>query len=224
MMILTIIWYRESYAPIVLEQKAARLRKETGNPNLRSIRDTGKLSMRLFLTALARPLKLLFTSPIVFMMALFAAVTYGYMYLMFTTITSIFEDEYGFGPGIAGLAYLGFGVGCLIGLTATGRVANHIAKDHIKKGCFTPESRLLPMMVGLSRYCASVRRDALEFSLNLIHGGIKKPMELRKSNHVTVVFAWFETPCNIHADFADLDHPARACTKIRRRQNSTTGI
>ncbi|KAJ5874928.1 uncharacterized protein N7529_003358 [Penicillium soppii] len=148
MMILTIIWYRESYAPVVLEHKAARLRKETGNPDLRSIRDTGKLSPRLFLTALARPLKLLFTSPIVFMMALFAAITYGYMYLMFTTITSIFEDNYGFGPGVAGLAYLGFGIGCMIGLITTGRVANHIAQDHIKKGCFAPESRLLPMMVG----------------------------------------------------------------------------
>lgn len=148
MMILTIIWYRESYGPVVLEQKAARLRKATGNPDLRSIHYTGKLSPQLFLSALARPLKLLFGSPIVFLMALFAATTYGYLYLMFTTITSIFEDKYGFSPGIAGLSYLGFGIGCMIGLVSTGTIANHIAQDHVKRGCFTPESRLLPMMAG----------------------------------------------------------------------------
>lgn len=147
-MILTIIWYRESYAPVVLERKAARLRKATGNPDLRSIHDTGKLSLQLFVTALARPLKLLFCSPIVFLMALYAATTYGYLYLMFTTITSIFTTKYGFSNGVAGLSFLGFGIGSLLGLIITGAIANRIAQDHVKRGCFTPESRLLPMMVG----------------------------------------------------------------------------
>lgn len=71
MMILTMIWYRETYASVLLKRKAARLRKATGNHNLRSIRDTGEPISKLFLLALARPLKLLFCSPIVAMMALF---------------------------------------------------------------------------------------------------------------------------------------------------------
>jgi MFS family permease len=148
MIILTMIWYRETYAPVLLKRKAARLRKATGNPDLRSIRDTGESVSQLFLLALARPLKLLFCSPIVSLMALFSAITYGYLYLMFTTITSIFEEKYNFSPGIAGLAYLGFGIGCMIGLVVTGLVANSIARNHVKRGCFRPESRLLPMMVG----------------------------------------------------------------------------
>lgn len=148
MIILTMIWYRETYAPVILKRKAARLRKATGNPDLRSIRDTGESITQLFSTALARPLKLLFCSPIVSMMALYSATTYGYLYLMFTTITSIFEEKYKFSPGVAGLAYLGFGIGCMIGLIITGMVANRIARNHVKRGCFRPESRLLPMMVG----------------------------------------------------------------------------
>jgi hypothetical protein len=100
------------------------------------------------LSALARPLKLLFGSPIVLMMALFGATAYGYSYLMFTTITSIFEDKYGFSHGISGLSYLGFGIGSIIGLIFTGVVANCIARNHIQRGCFSPESRLLPMMGG----------------------------------------------------------------------------
>lgn len=148
MMILTIIWYRESYGPVVLKRKAERLRKATGNPNLRSAHDVDKFSAQLFMSALARPIKLLFGSPIVFLMALFAATTYGYLYLMFTTITSIFENEYGFSPGVAGLSYLGFGIGSMLGLVVTGIVSNRIAASHIKQGRFNPESRLLPMMVG----------------------------------------------------------------------------
>ena len=102
----------------------------------------------MFLSALAPPVKLLFMSPIVFLLALFAAVTYGYLYLMFTTITTIFEEQYGFSPGPAGLAYLGFGAGCLLSLVVCGRVANGIAVTHTARGFFTPESRLPPMIYG----------------------------------------------------------------------------
>ncbi|EAU33865.1 conserved hypothetical protein [Aspergillus terreus NIH2624] len=143
-----VLAYRESYAPVILERKVARLRKETGNENLRSIYDRGLSTKELFWFTLARPVKLLFLSPIVFMMAMFAAVTYGYLYLMFTTLTPIFENNYGFSPGIAGLAYLGFGIGSVIGLVVCGAVANHIAVTHSAKGCFRPESRLPPMIVG----------------------------------------------------------------------------
>ncbi|KAJ5682365.1 hypothetical protein N7462_005530 [Penicillium macrosclerotiorum] len=148
MILLTVIFYRESYAPVVLERKVIRLRKSTGNPDLRSIRNRGEFSREMFFTTLARPIKLLFCSPIVFLMALLSAMTYGYLYLMFTTMTDIFEGKYGFSSGIAGLTYLGFGVGSMIGLFATGAGADRIARDHIKRGCFTPESRLLPMVLG----------------------------------------------------------------------------
>ncbi|KAF9891852.1 hypothetical protein FE257_003337 [Aspergillus nanangensis] len=148
MTIACMISYRESYAPVLLERKAARLRKETGNPNLRSVFDRGQMTAKLFWFTLARPMKLLFLSPIVFILALFAAVTYGYLYLMFTTLTPIFESTYGFSPGVAGLAYLGFGIGSVLGLVASGAAANHIAITHTARGCFKPESRLPPMLVG----------------------------------------------------------------------------
>jgi MFS family permease len=143
-----LITYRESYAPVLLERKAARLRKETGNTSLRSIHDTGRTPKQVFIDAFTRPIKLLFLSPIVFLFSLFAAVSYGYLYLMFTTLTSIFENQYGFSPSLAGLAYLGFGVGSLLGLVISGIVGNKIAAAHIEKGIFRPESRLPPMLFG----------------------------------------------------------------------------
>ncbi|KAF7122566.1 hypothetical protein CNMCM5793_000591 [Aspergillus hiratsukae] len=140
--------YRESYAPVLLRRKAALLRRETNNPSLYSIHDSSRPTKQTFLSTLARPIKLLTRSPIVFLMSLFGAITYGYLYLMFTTITAIFETKYHFSPGLAGLAYLGFGIGCIIGLVVCGAVANHIAIVHSARGCFTPESRLPPMLVG----------------------------------------------------------------------------
>ncbi|KAL4939117.1 hypothetical protein BDV06DRAFT_199502 [Aspergillus oleicola] len=140
--------YRESYAPVLLARKAKRLAKETGNPSLRSIHDTGRTPKQIFLDAFTRPIKFLFLSPIVFLFSLFAAVSYGYLYLMFTTITSIFENQYGFSPSLAGLAYLGFGVGSLVGLVISGVVGNKIAIAHTAQGKFSPESRLPPMMFG----------------------------------------------------------------------------
>ncbi|KAL4877059.1 major facilitator superfamily domain-containing protein [Aspergillus karnatakaensis] len=143
-----LVTYRESYAPVLLARKAARLRKETGNPALRSVHDSGRSPKQVFIDAITRPVKLLFLSPIVLLFSLFAAVSYGYLYLMFTTITGIFEDQYGFSPSIAGLAYLGFGVGSLLGLAVSGVIGNKIAQAHIARGTFKPESRLSPMVFG----------------------------------------------------------------------------
>lgn len=148
MLFFTAICYRETYAPVLLERKACQLRKKTGDQRHRSKFDRGGTPAHIFWMAMKRPIKLLLLSPIVFLMALFAAVTYGYLYLMFTTISAIFIKNYGFSQGTSGLAYIGFGVGSIIGLMFSGRVANQIAKSHSAKGCFTPESRLIPMLVG----------------------------------------------------------------------------
>ncbi|KAE8353419.1 major facilitator superfamily domain-containing protein [Aspergillus coremiiformis] len=143
-----LVFYHESYAPVLLRRKTERLRKATGNPNLRSLHGDTKITKEVFINALARPMKLLFRSPIVFLLSLFAAVTYGYLYLMFTTLAPIFKTTYNFSSGLAGLAYLGFGIGCILGLGVIGVVSNRIAASHTARGCFTPESRLPPMLFG----------------------------------------------------------------------------
>jgi len=79
------IFMRETYAPVILQRKAERLRKETGNPLLRSKLDVGLSPRDYFARGIIRPLKLLFLSPIVIIFALYMAVVYGYLYLMFTS-------------------------------------------------------------------------------------------------------------------------------------------
>lgn len=96
----TFLFMSESCHPILLERKRKRLVKETGNQNLKSVLDTGKTSKELFLFAIVRPTKMLFLSPIVLLLSLFMALVYGYLYLLFTTFTNVFVQQYHFSTGI----------------------------------------------------------------------------------------------------------------------------
>jgi multidrug resistance protein len=139
----------ESYPYALLERKTKRLRKETGNSHLRSALDTGKTPRDLFAFSILRPLKMLL-SPIVFSLAIYAAVVYSYLYLCFTTFEVVFGTQYGFSGGEAGLATLGLGLGSVIGVLGYGVTSNKLSALLTKRngGEPRPEYRLPPMMVG----------------------------------------------------------------------------
>jgi MFS family permease len=114
----------ESYVPVILLKKVARLRKETGNKNLRSKFEIGLSPTDHFKRAIIRPLKMLTFSPMVMITSLFMAVTYGYLYVMFTSMTDVFERHYGFSTSLVGLAFLGLGVGSLGGVAIFGATSD----------------------------------------------------------------------------------------------------
>lgn len=62
--IVMLIFSRETYAPIILDRKVKRLRKETGNPLLRSKLDIGLSSADYFKRGIIRPIKMIAFSPI----------------------------------------------------------------------------------------------------------------------------------------------------------------
>ena len=141
---------RESYAPTLLARKAKKLRQETGNANLRSALESNRTTKELFLLSIVRPAKMLFLSPIVFLLSLYVGLVYGYLYLLFTTITTVFANTYGFNQGSVGLSYLGIGIGSIIGLILLGATSDKLltylsAKNGGEK---KPEYRLPPMIPG----------------------------------------------------------------------------
>lgn len=69
--ILMIFTLKESYAPVILKRKAAKLRKETGNELLRSKLDAGLSPKDYFKRGIIRPFKMLFLSPIVAITSLY---------------------------------------------------------------------------------------------------------------------------------------------------------
>lgn len=143
--ILCFIFWKESYAPIILARKAARLRKETGNSSLRSKYDIG-LSPRAHLKrGIGRAVKMLLFSPIVLALSVYMGLIYAYFYLLFTTFTPIFEQNYHFPPSTVGLSYLGVGVGFLIGQASFAKLGDIILTKcavRFGKGDLKPEYRL----------------------------------------------------------------------------------
>lgn len=144
----SVVFMRETYEPTLLERKAKRLRKETGNPNLRSKLDPGIPMREFFIRALIRPTKMLILSPIVLLLSIYMAVIYGYLYLLFTTLTLVFEQKYHFSQGTVGLSFLGIGVGSMIGLVIFGALSDRMVKKMSAKGEMKPEYRLPPLMPG----------------------------------------------------------------------------
>lgn len=147
----SLIVMRETYEPTLLLRRAARLRRETNNPDLRSrFEMAGKTPRQVFLHAIVRPSKMLFLSPIVFALSLYMAVVYGYLYLLLTTLTLVFERQYGFSSGNVGLTFLGIGVGSLLGLVVFGLLSDRIVKrmSQRKRGEMKPEYRLPPLIPG----------------------------------------------------------------------------
>jgi multidrug resistance protein len=142
------IFMRETYPPVLLARKVARLRKEQDNPNLRSKLASDKSPAAYFKQSIVRPTKMLFKSPIVLTLSIYMAVVYGYLYLLFTTITLVFERHYGFSQGNVGLTYLGIGIGSMLGLIIFGSMSDRIVKHMSAKGEMKPEYRLPPLIPG----------------------------------------------------------------------------
>lgn len=72
-------------------------------------------------------------------------------YLLFSTFTKAFQDQYGFSTSIVGLTFLGLGVGNLVGLAVISSLLDKLLKDKSKvteanpDGERKPEYRLLPL-------------------------------------------------------------------------------
>lgn len=142
----------ESYPSVLLKHKTRRLRRETGNIHLRSVLEVepSQSPPDLFIRSITRPLRML-VSPIVFLISLYVAVVYSYLYLCFTTFPRVFKDQYGFDSGRAGLATLGMGVGSLVGVAMSSAVADKLSIYLAAKksgGNLFPEYRLPTMTLG----------------------------------------------------------------------------
>ncbi|RGP68151.1 hypothetical protein FSPOR_5495 [Fusarium sporotrichioides] len=145
--IMAFVFMRETYAYTILDRKTKKLRKETGNPKLRSALAKDITTKELFSMAMVRPTKMLLFAPIVSLLSLYMALVYGYLYLLFTAIPTLFVNEYHFSSGSVGLSYLGIGIGSLIGLVISGASSDPLVTYLTKKngGERKPEYRL-PLM------------------------------------------------------------------------------
>ena len=162
----------ETYAPVLLRRRAAALSKRTGKVYKTKIDiERGPVSPRaLVVTALVRPLVLLFMEPIVLILSIYMAIIYGTclispglfgashytntnelgtLYLLFGAYPIVFQIHRGWSEGVGGLAFLGVAVGMVSAILFSIATSGWYAKAAQKAGGHAPpEARLPQAMVG----------------------------------------------------------------------------
>ncbi|OHW97022.1 major facilitator superfamily transporter [Colletotrichum incanum] len=137
----------ETYPPVLLEKKAARLRKETGNFNYRSSLAPDYTPGELFRHSIVRPMRLLLCCPFVTIICAYVAVLYGTLYLLFATYSFVFSEVYDFSTVAIGLVFLPGGLGTLLGACYVGIFSDRTLKRRTAAGrANAPEDRLAPVI------------------------------------------------------------------------------
>lgn len=106
-----------------------------------------------FTVLLFRPIRMLFTEPILFSITLYISFNFGVFYAFFAGFPIVFQGVYGFNLGIFGLTWLGLLVGSLAALAIIIACDQRIYRPrHFraikegKMGGISPENRLYPAM------------------------------------------------------------------------------
>lgn len=134
----------ESYQPVILANKAAHMRRRTGDWSIHAAHEEQQLDFRSILTIyLTRPLRMLIMDPVVFCMSLFAAFVYGLLYLFLTAYPFIFQEVHHMNPGVGGLPYIAIFVGMIFGAVAIASTQPWVVKKMAgNAGILEPEWRL----------------------------------------------------------------------------------
>ncbi|KAJ5098902.1 hypothetical protein N7532_005903, partial [Penicillium argentinense] len=144
-----LIFIDESYPPVLLVYKARRLRFESGNWALHARHEEWDVTFKeLGNKYLVRPFQLL-TTPICFLVALYASFVYGIIYLSLAAFPIVFQEVRGWNQVVGALPFLAYLVGILFG--AVVNLANqryYIKRFKANNNRAVPEARLPPMMLG----------------------------------------------------------------------------
>lgn len=108
--VLAFFFLKESYAPVILEKRKEDLEKDTGNKYSVANEDPRPFWTKLA-SSMNRPLRILFTQPIVFIMAIYQACIFGTNFSLYTNFQALYGGIYGFSTTQVGLVYLAPGLG-----------------------------------------------------------------------------------------------------------------
>ncbi|CAL5871434.1 uncharacterized protein PFLUO_LOCUS5684 [Penicillium psychrofluorescens] len=138
----------ETYAPILLKKRAAKLRKTEGDPKFvtETELDARPLADKMRVILL-RPFQLLILEPIVLLIAVYMSVLYGLLYMFFVAYPIIYQEGKGWTASSTGLMFIPLALGVLMSAGCAPIVNKHYIKISHQYGGKPPaEKRLIPMM------------------------------------------------------------------------------
>ena len=142
---------KESYEPILLQQKAARLRLATKNWSLHAKLDEHPMTFESFKDSyILRPLQMTFMEPILVIMTIFTSLVYALLYLSFLSYPYIFVTVRGWRPELGSLPFLAIFVGFIFACIILGVFdkAFYQKRLHQRHGAILPEDRIPPILLG----------------------------------------------------------------------------
>jgi hypothetical protein len=102
---LEIFLLEETYPPIILVNKATELRRRTRNWGIHAKQEEIEVDLRELLEKnLSRPLRLLYTEPIILAVSVYMAFVYGIFYLFLTFYPIVFQRIHGMNEGVGGVS------------------------------------------------------------------------------------------------------------------------
>ncbi|OJJ32626.1 hypothetical protein ASPWEDRAFT_116391 [Aspergillus wentii DTO 134E9] len=114
--ILIFAFLKESYAPVILVEKAAVLRRQTRNWGIHAKQDEVEVDIiELVRNNFTRPIKMLISEPILLLVSLYISFIYGLMYALLGAYPVVFQGVYGMNIGVGGLTFIGLIIGELVG-------------------------------------------------------------------------------------------------------------
>ncbi|KAF2809227.1 MFS general substrate transporter [Mytilinidion resinicola] len=151
MIFVSLLTFRETFGPLILRRRAARLRHETGNQRYYTASewlDSGRSTFKKLGRALSRPLRLLVFHPIIQVAAIISAFNYGLLYIVLSTFSDLWTQYYHQSVEISGLHYLVIAGGEIAGSQLGGPLMDFLYRRRQAKNTATvptPEFRI-PLM------------------------------------------------------------------------------
>ncbi|KAJ9223611.1 hypothetical protein DTO169C6_3963 [Paecilomyces variotii] len=139
--------YHESYPPVILSRKKRQFQHDGHLVCKTPYDDRHPTIADLYYKTIIRPVYFLTTQPIIQVLSLYTGYIYGLTYLIFSTFTSLWEQQYHETASIASLHYIAAGIGYFIGIVACILFADRIYRGLKGKNndIGRPEFRI-PMM------------------------------------------------------------------------------
>ncbi|KAL4735945.1 major facilitator superfamily domain-containing protein [Aspergillus similis] len=143
--------FDETHAPTILRKQAKTLRCETGDPRYQTVeerlREDGS-PWSVLGKAFTRPLRLLTLHPLIQINSIISAFDYGMLYIVLSTFSSLWTDQYGVSVELSGLHYIAIALGEIAGSQATALLMDMLYKRQSRLRTPDPESRLPLTLLG----------------------------------------------------------------------------
>lgn len=109
----------ETRSTVILARMARQMRKDTGDDRYRTRSEENKpCLMSMIATSCTRPLSLLFTELTVQSFSIWIGFVWGVLYFLLDSVSSEFQNIYGFGIGETGSIFATISIGSLLGYLA----------------------------------------------------------------------------------------------------------